>query len=120
MNILETIVDHKREEIASRKRGTRISDLAQTEFYGAVTRSMTRAIAQAKTIAIIAEFKRASPSAGILKEGPSPVDVAREYAANGAAGISVLTDERFFSGTKCRRLRSRRTRALHRQGRGLP
>jgi indole-3-glycerol phosphate synthase len=99
MNILETIVDHKRGEVASRKRGTRISDLAQTEFYGAGTRSMTRAIAQAKTFAIIAEFKRSSPSAGTRREGPSPVEVAREYAANGAAGISVLTDERFFSGT---------------------
>jgi indole-3-glycerol phosphate synthase len=99
MNILQTIVDHKREEIASRKRGVRISDLAQTEFYDRDTRSLTQALERAGKIAIIAEFKRSSPSAGILKNDQSPAGVARDYAANGAAAISVLTDERFFAGT---------------------
>src|SRR5689334_10665847 len=99
MNILETIVDHKRTEIATRKREMRVYDLAQSEFYRSGTRSMTRAIAQTGRIAVIAEFKRSSPSAGTLKNSLSPAEVARDYEANGAAGISVLTDERFFSGT---------------------
>lgn len=99
MNILETIVEHKREEIAARKRSVRISDLSESEFYARKTGSLTEALRRSKTIAIIAEFKRSSPSGGVLMNGLSPRDVALDYAANGAAAVSVLTDERFFSGT---------------------
>ncbi|BCS90034.1 indole-3-glycerol phosphate synthase TrpC [Pseudodesulfovibrio sediminis] len=49
--------------------------------------------------AIIAEFKPASPSKGILRENINPMDFAEDYANNGAAAISVLTEHKYFSGT---------------------
>jgi indole-3-glycerol phosphate synthase len=112
MNILTTIVDHKLEEIAARKREVRISDLSQMEFYGRKACSITEALRRVKPIAIIAEFKRSSPSAGVMNNRLSPVDAALEYAANGAAALSVLTDERYFSGTNMDLLRTRESLLL--------
>jgi indole-3-glycerol phosphate synthase len=51
-----------------------------------------------ENLAVIAELKRASPSAGVLREHFVPSELARDYAANGAAALSVLTDEKFFQG----------------------
>lgn len=50
------------------------------------------------TINIIAEIKKASPSAGVIREDFNPVDIATVYAENGARALSVLTDENFFQG----------------------
>ncbi|HYQ87069.1 MAG TPA: indole-3-glycerol phosphate synthase TrpC [Bacteroidota bacterium] len=99
MNILETIVEHKREEIAGRKQKVRVSGLADLEFYGRTVVSLRHALRRSGGMAIIAEIKRASPAAGILRHKLDPAEVAREYSENGAAAVSVLTDERFFSGS---------------------
>ncbi|MDQ7833677.1 MAG: indole-3-glycerol-phosphate synthase [Desulfovibrionaceae bacterium] len=64
-------------------------------FSGAV---LARAVA-GKRAAVIAEYKRASPSRGDINLGLSPDDVARTYAENGAACISVLTEEAYFKGS---------------------
>ena len=47
---------------------------------------------------VIAEFKRSSPSAGVINDSLTPADVARQYAAGGATCMSVLTEERYFTG----------------------
>ncbi|MBI1802850.1 MAG: indole-3-glycerol phosphate synthase TrpC [Ignavibacteriae bacterium] len=99
MNILQQIVEHKREEIAARKQHITISDLAGSEYFERETFSLRRALNDQPVFGIIAEIKRASPSGGSLNNNVDPRNLAREYEEHGAAGISVLTDERFFSGS---------------------
>ena len=103
---LAVIVAHKREEIARAKEAIAFGELealvAQQEpprnFFAAVTRH-----ANTQHTAIIAEVKRKSPSAGWIRPSYDtsdfvPEDFADQYARNGAAAISCLTDERFFGG----------------------
>lgn len=61
--------------------------------------SFSDALLTGNPIAVIAEYKRASPSAGDINLGISPSDVAAMYAASGAAAISVLTEETYFKGS---------------------
>jgi len=61
--------------------------------------SFARALRAAGTPAVIAEYKRASPSCGVINLDLTPADVARMYAENGAAAFSVLTEEAHFQGS---------------------
>ncbi len=103
---LDQIVAHKRAEVAKKQAETplealksRIEELGRPRnFFGAVTRH-----ARGDHTAVIAEIKRKSPSAGLLRpeyagEGFDPVAIARRYHEAGAAAISVLTDETYFGG----------------------
>ncbi|MBI4546585.1 MAG: indole-3-glycerol phosphate synthase TrpC [Ignavibacteriae bacterium] len=99
MNILEKIIEHKREEVARRRQKIKISDLSDMESFERDPLSLRDALQSQKVFGIIAEIKRSSPSAGILRTNSKPVDIAQDYTENGAAAISVLTDEPFFSGT---------------------
>jgi indole-3-glycerol phosphate synthase len=99
MNILETIVEHKLEEVAARKGKIKISALSEFEFFDRSTTSLRESLHSQKIFGIIAEVKRSSPSGGSLRTDIVPEHIASEYETHGAAGISVLTDERFFSGT---------------------
>src|SRR5258707_15747414 len=98
MNFLEQIVEHKREEIAKRKREMKASSFSSMEYSDRKTISLRESLINTSRFAIIAEIKRYSPSAGVLNNDLSPSMLAAEYERNGAAAISVLTDERFFSG----------------------
>lgn len=99
-NILDEIIAHKREEVDAARAAEPQERLearaAQTprprNFFRAVTRKHRR-------INVIAEIKRASPSAGLIRADFDPVALARAYHEAGAAAISCLTDERFFQGS---------------------
>src|SRR5687768_9982850 len=99
-DILEQILQTKRTEIAERQQRVPIDALKETittlgrprNFFNAVTRKPT------KRLNLIAEIKKASPSAGVLRADFDPVQIARTYAAAGADALSVLTDEKYFQG----------------------
>ncbi len=61
-------------------------------------RSFKKAILDSKDIALIGEIKKASPSAGLIRQDFSPLTIAQCYAENGARALSVLTEEKFFQG----------------------
>jgi len=97
--ILDEIVGHKRQEIARAKRQC---PLAQLEEQVAVLEDKPRnfrAALRGERVRVIAEIKRASPSEGqIVKSLFDPRILAQDYAGNGAAAISVLTDLEYFGG----------------------
>lgn len=102
MNILEKIVAEKRVEVTRLpERPPDVQDLrnalesrdAQRDFLASLQKSSPAGVA------LIAEVKKASPSAGIICRDFDPVRIAREYEAAGANCLSVLTDEKFFQGS---------------------
>jgi indole-3-glycerol phosphate synthase len=97
MNILDKINLHKKNEVAERKIHTPLEKLKQSAYYLRNCHSLKESIIE-KT-GIIAEFKRKSPSKGIINDKVSVETVTVGYAAAGASGLSVLTDETFFGGT---------------------
>ena len=101
-DILEEIVAHKRKELKELKGILPLHDLAEkVEEYLAndkrQTLSMRQSLAESDS-GIIAEFKRRSPSKGWIKEDGEPTVIPPSYAENGAAALSILTDEKFFGG----------------------
>lgn len=100
-NILKKILDHKKLELQQRRQTKpqeqliqRITELPRPRnFFQAVTKKSPRGIN------LIAEVKRASPSAGLISEDCDPADIVRQYHQAGADAISVLTDGRFFKGS---------------------
>ena len=102
VNILDTIVEQKRREIA----GLPAAPVAAAEWSAAVAarggrRDFLGALLRprAGTIALIAEVKKASPSAGVICPDFDPVRIARQYESAGASCLSVLTDVKFFQGS---------------------
>jgi indole-3-glycerol phosphate synthase len=101
-DILNKIVAVKREEIAlglKRKslqamRADAESRVLTRDFVGAMRSKMAAGLS-----AVIAEIKKASPSKGILRADFMPADIAQSYAQEGAACLSVLTDQQFFQGS---------------------
>ncbi|MDQ6694380.1 MAG: indole-3-glycerol phosphate synthase TrpC [Chloroflexota bacterium] len=100
MSILSTIVAHKREEVEARKALLPLSSLASS-LPSRSMRDFRAALTDIRKAAprVIAEVKRRSPSKGDLRPDLDPAEVAAIYEQNGAAAISVLTDDRFFGGS---------------------
>jgi len=101
-DILERIVEVKREEVAAAKRRRDLASLRRDaeslgQLRGFVDAMRTKIAAG--NAAVIAEVKKASPSKGVLREHFVPAEIAASYAHHGAACLSVLTDERFFQGS---------------------
>ena len=103
MNILEKITTHKRLEVAAAKARTTIADLEKAAYFdrkvNSLKNTLLRVEADSLHGAVIAEFKRKSPSKGIINDQVRPEIVTQGYAQAGAAGLSVLTDTEFFGGT---------------------
>jgi indole-3-glycerol phosphate synthase len=97
-NILKKIVARKREEIAEAKSRCSADELKSRLSEAPPVRDFVGALREAEGMGLIAEVKKASPSAGIIREDFHPVEIAKTYAEHGASCISVLTDEHFFQG----------------------
>jgi len=99
MNILDTIIAKKKIEVAERKRNTGIHELENGPFFKNKTLSFRDYLLREDKTGIIAEFKRKSPSKGVINNTSTVTEVTTAYAKYGASGISVLTDEEFFGGS---------------------
>jgi len=99
-NVLDRIISDKRAEVQARRSQTSLDQLKERicglpkcrNFYRAVRRPNPRGIN------VIAEVKKASPSAGVIRKDFDPVTIARTYQDCGTDAISVLTDEKYFQG----------------------
>ena len=97
--VLDKILARKVEEVAERLAITSMAEMRRrAETRSAKPRDMLAALRR-DCVALIAEVKCASPSKGLLTKDFAPVMIAATYAQNGAAAISVLTDEDFFRGS---------------------
>lgn len=97
MTILDKIIANKIIEVAERKKYVTIDDLIASPHFNNKCVSLSKNLMASKS-GIIAEFKRKSPSKGWMHEGADVVEITTAYAAAGAAGISVLTDFKYFGG----------------------
>jgi indole-3-glycerol phosphate synthase len=101
--ILEQIIENKKLEVAAAKKTVSQADLEARFPASDQARSFSEAMrsrVQAERIAVIAEIKKASPSKGLIRADFQPAQHAADYEANGAACLSVLTDEKYFKGSK--------------------
>lgn len=99
MNILDTIVAQKKKEVAERKQQVSVAELEKGRFFANETLSLKSFLLDPARTGIIAEFKRKSPSKGIINDRVTVEEVTQAYAQHGASGISVLTDQEFFGGS---------------------
>lgn len=98
MSVLERILARKRSEVAELRRTPGESELLARSRDADPVRGFARALSVGARPRVIAEFKRASPSKGEIRAGADAAEIARAYAAAGAAALSVLTDREFFRG----------------------
>ncbi|HVG13021.1 MAG TPA: indole-3-glycerol phosphate synthase TrpC [Flavisolibacter sp.] len=99
MNILERIVAYKGEEVEAAKHLRPRNMLEDLPQFGVPCYSMKRFLLDRSRTGIIAEYKRRSPSRGIINDNAGVLPVTEAYASNGASGVSVLTDTPSFGGS---------------------
>jgi len=99
MNILDTIIAHKKTEVAASKEINSIQSLEKSSYFSAPKISLKEYVLRDDKSGIIAEFKRKSPSKGIINETALVPNVTTGYRNAGASALSVLTDTNFFGGT---------------------
>jgi len=98
MNILDKIVEHKRAEVSRNKLEISISELEKSFYFDRKVLSLKESLEKGNRTGIIAEFKRRSPSKGVINDKADVIEVTTAYTENGASALSVLTDENFFGG----------------------
>lgn len=97
--ILEKIIATKRKEIAQSKGAIREDRLRAALKDAPELRNFHASLAATEGVALIAEIKKASPSAGVLRDDFDPEQIAEIYCSHGATCLSVLTDQKYFQGT---------------------
>lgn len=99
MNILDTIVEHKRKEVSDRKLTIPVAELEKRTLFQRPVTSIKKQLLAPNASGIIAEFKRKSPSKGIINSTAKADTTTMQYVQAGASALSVLTDESFFGGS---------------------
>ena len=100
MTILDKIVAHKKKEVAAAKQLFPVAALENSALFDRETFSFKDFLLATDRTGIIAEFKRKSPSKGIINDRVTVEEVTTGYAAAGASALSVLTDQNFFMGAQ--------------------
>jgi indole-3-glycerol phosphate synthase len=99
VDILSKIIAHKKAEVARAKAVVGVEELRQRPLYERPRLSLQQSLLDAAKTGIIAEFKRRSPSKGVINDRAAVSDVTAAYTKWGASGLSVLTDGEFFGGS---------------------
>jgi indole-3-glycerol phosphate synthase len=99
MTILDKIIENKKKELSLLKDLTSVSDLVKSKLFQREPISLSEFLSDESKTGIIAEFKRKSPSKGIINSSSSVREVTSGYFREGASGVSVLTDTQFFGGS---------------------
>lgn len=99
MTILERIISDKRKELAFLREHTSIGDLEKSKLFPRKVLSLAESLSDPVRTGIIAEFKRMSPSKGVINSEAHVGEVTMGYSRAGASGLSVLTDMKFFGGS---------------------
>jgi indole-3-glycerol phosphate synthase/phosphoribosylanthranilate isomerase len=97
--VLERILARTREAVQERRRQMPLDRLQRSAPTPTGRRAFAQAVSQPGRVNIIAEFKRRSPSRGVIREDMHPVNAAQAYEIGGAAALSILTEEQFFGGS---------------------
>jgi indole-3-glycerol phosphate synthase len=100
MTILENIIENKKRELILLKKLTSVSELENSVFFSRKIFSLSDSLIDKKKTGIVAEFKRKSPSRGIINSISQVGEVTTGYFNEGASGVSILTDTQFFGGSK--------------------
>ena len=98
MNILDKIIAHKKQEVAQLRREVQVEKLVKSPNSRRTPISLKKSLLSANSTGIIAEFKRQSPSKGIINDKVSVVSVTQGYLEANVASQSILTDSKFFGG----------------------
>lgn len=99
MNILDKIIASKETEVREKKKLVTVEELQSATRYMSPCNSLVSELMKTGATGIIAEFKRRSPSKGVINGDAEVGYVTEAYQNNGASGISILTDEPFFGGS---------------------
>jgi indole-3-glycerol phosphate synthase len=99
MNILERIIEVKKQEVAESRKTVPEEKLKMHPWYGRKCHSLSSALLEKGAKGVIAEFKQKSPSKGDINRDAKVEEVTKSYAMAGASGLSVLTDHDFFGGS---------------------
>ena len=98
MTILDKIIETKKQEVAENKAKTPVSNLEKSQYFERKCFSFRKNIEMQGASGIIAEYKRQSPSKGIINDKVSVKEVADGYFKAGVSAMSILTDKQYFGG----------------------